>query len=90
MTLVNATGPARSATSRGSEKRPVTEPAAALSATSWGVSPVAPATVCATPPSPSHSAVPTGPGLTVLTLMPRGPSSLDNPSEKPAAITRRW
>ena len=32
--------------------------------------------------SPSHRSVATGPGLTVLTRMPRGPSSLDSDLQK--------
>ena len=40
--------------------------------------PCALATVSATPPSPSHRSVSTGPGLTVLTRTPRGPNSFDS------------
>src|SRR5215831_17899590 len=36
----------------------------------------------ATPPGPSHKSVATGPGLTVLTRMPRGPTSLDRALQK--------
>src|SRR6516162_881716 len=49
---------------------------AAWSATSCGGAPVAAPTVWATPPWPSHRSVATGPGLTVLTRMPRGPDFL--------------
>ena len=40
------------------------------------------ATVAATPPSPSHRSVSTGPGLTVLTRTPRGPTSFDSDLQK--------
>src|SRR6516162_7485731 len=66
----------RSATSSGRVKRPVTIWLAARSATSCGGAPVAAPTVWATPPWPSHRSVATGPGLTVLTRMPRGPDFL--------------
>ena len=39
-------------------------------------------TVAATPWSPSHRSVSTGPGLTVLTRTPRGPNSLDSALQK--------
>ena len=75
----------RLATSSGRLKRPVTVCRAASAATCAGSPPVAPATVCATPPSPNHSAVATGPGLTVLTRTPRPPTSFDNALENPAS-----
>ena len=62
----------KSATSSGRVKRPVTIWLAALLATSCGAAPVAALTVWATPPCPSHRSVATGPGLTVLTRIPRG------------------
>lgn len=45
------------------------------------MSPAAAETVAATPPPPSHRSVFTGPGLTVLTRMPFGPTSLDRALE---------
>ncbi len=60
----------RSATSAGRVNRPVAELCAAC-LTSSGLVPVARATVSGTPPAPSHRSVATGPGLTVLTLIPR-------------------
>jgi hypothetical protein len=62
--------------------RPVTIWRAAWLATSSGLAPVARLTVCATPLSPSHRSVATGPGLTVLTRIPWGPTSLDRALEK--------
>ncbi len=73
-----------SAISLGWVKRPVTIWLAAWLATFSGVAPVARLTVCATPPAPSHRSVATGPGLTVLTRMPLGPTSLDKPLQKAA------
>jgi hypothetical protein len=72
----------RSATSSGRVNRPVTASSAACLATSPASPPLARATVAATPASPSHSGVATGPGLTVLTRTPRGPTSLDSDLEK--------
>src|SRR5712691_10166900 len=72
----------RPATSPGWVKRPVTIWLAAWLATSSGLAPVAALTVAATPPLPSHRSVATGPGLTVLTRMPFGPTSLDRALEK--------
>jgi len=66
-----------SATSLGWVKRPVTIWLAACRATSCALAPVAWLTVCATPSVPSQRSVATGPGLTVLTRMPCGPTSLD-------------
>jgi len=87
--MLAARSPARkataSATSPGCEKRPVTDWWAASSATSSARAPVARATVSATPPAPSHSAVATGPGLTVLTRTPRGPTSFDRALQKLAS-----
>ena len=40
------------------------------------------ATVAATPSGPSHSAVSTGPGLTVFIRIPEGPTSFDSAFEK--------
>jgi hypothetical protein len=71
-----------SATSSGREKRPVTVAAFACATTSSGVMPATADTVSATPPPPSHSSVSTGPGLTVLTRMPFGPTSFDSALEK--------
>ena len=68
----------RSATSCGCVNRPVTASSAACLATASGSVPVACATVMATPSRPSHSAVATGPGLTVLTRMPWGPTSFES------------
>src|SRR5262245_33524384 len=75
----------RSATSSGRVNRPVTKPP--CDATTWlravSVStPDAFATVAATPSGPSHSAVSTGPGLTVFIRIPLGPTSLDSAFEK--------
>lgn len=64
------------------EKRPVTVAPDAWATTSSGVIPAAAETVAATPSPPSHSSVSTGPGLTVLTRMPWGPTSLDSALEK--------
>lgn len=55
----------RSATSFGRLNRPVTVWCAAWLWTSWGLAPVARLTVAATPLSPSHRSVATGPGLIV-------------------------
>jgi hypothetical protein len=71
-----------SATSAGRVKRPVTSWLAAPRSTSCAVAPVARLTVWATPPAPSHRSVATGPGLTVLTRMPFGPTSLDRALQK--------
>ena len=62
--------------------RPVTEAAAASAAISAGGRPVASATVAATPCAPSHRPVSTGPGLIVLTRMPKPPTSLDSALQK--------
>jgi hypothetical protein len=75
----------RSATSSGRLNRPVTDWCAAWLATSSGRAPVAWLTVAATPWSPSHRSVATGPGLIVFTRMPRGPTSLDRDLEKLAS-----
>ena len=59
-------------------KRPVANPPMLATTAARAVSastPVASATVAATPWSPSHSSVETGPGETQLTRMPRGPNS---------------
>lgn len=72
----------RSATSDGRVKRPVTDWSAAPRATSRGSTPRDCPTVAATPPAPCHSAVSTGPGLTVLTRTPRDPTSLDRALQK--------
>src|SRR5579863_4812066 len=72
----------RSATSSGWVNRPVGVPATAASATAAGVLPAAPARVSATPPPPSHRSVATGPGLTVLTRIPCGPTSFDRALQK--------
>jgi len=72
----------RSATSCGSVNRPVGMPATADAATASGVLPAAPARVCATPPALSHRSVATGPGLTVLTRIPCGPTSLESALQK--------
>src|SRR5215203_5437084 len=72
----------RSATSSGRVNRPVTAADAACLATSPASIPCALATLSATPPSPSHSWVDTGPGLTVLTRIPLGPTSLESDLEK--------
>lgn len=45
---------------------------------SSGLAPWLCAMVCATPCSPSQSPVDTGPGLTVFTRIPAGPTSLDS------------
>jgi hypothetical protein len=60
----------RVATSSGVVKRPVAMPAMTASRTSSGSFPVAAPTVSATPRSPSHRWVPTGPGETALTRIP--------------------
>src|SRR5215469_865824 len=72
----------RSATSSGLVKRPVTIWLAAWLATSCAAAPVAALTVWATPPCPSHRSVATGPGLTVLMRIPRGPTSLESALQK--------
>ena len=72
----------RSATSSGRVNRPVTLSAAAWAATAAGSTPLARAIVAATPSAPSHSSVATGPGLIVLTRIPRGPTSLDSALQK--------
>ena len=66
----------------GRVNRPVDVPAAACSTTARGSRLFAPPTVAATPWSPSHRSVSTGPGLTVFTRTPRGPSSLDSALQK--------
>ena len=63
-------------------KRPVADAPAAAAATASGSPPEAWATVAATPWSPSQRPVDTGPGLTVVTRMPRGPTSFDSAFEK--------
>jgi hypothetical protein len=77
-----ASSTTRSATSSGRVNRPVTVSAAACLATSPASRPCALATLSATPPSPSHSWVDAGPGLTVLTRIPFGPTSLESALEK--------
>ena len=77
-----ASSTTRSATSCGVVKRPVGACPACCSAMFCGSPPCAAATVAATPWSPSQSSVETGPGLTVLTRMPRGPTSFDSDLEK--------
>src|SRR4051812_16446163 len=72
----------RSATSCGWVNRPVTAPSATCLATASASPPLARANAAATPSLPSHICVVTGPGLTVLTRMPRGPTSFDNALEK--------
>src|SRR4249920_955617 len=72
----------RLATSAGRVKRPVTLSAAALSATAEASPPLSRAIVAATPWSPSQRSVATGPGLTVLTRTPYGPTSLDSDLQK--------
>lgn len=71
----------RSAISEGLEKRPVTVASEAWATTSAAVIPAAAETDAATPPPPSHNSVSTGPGLTVLTRMPFGPTSFDRALE---------
>src|SRR2546421_2451498 len=75
----------RSATSSGRLNRPVTVWFAAWLWTSWALAPVARLTVAATPWSPSHRSVATGPGLIVLTRMPYWPACLDRDLEKLAS-----
>src|SRR3954454_3479484 len=72
----------RAATSPGRVNRPVTEAAAALAATLPGAPRTAPPTVSATPPLPSQRSVATGPGLTVFTRTPFGPTSFDSDLKK--------
>src|SRR5580700_4805386 len=72
----------RSATSSGVVNRPVAASAAACWATSSALLPVTRATVLATPSSPNHSAVETGPGLTVLTRILCAATSLESDLEK--------
>src|SRR2546423_2291741 len=72
----------RSATSSGWVNRPVTASPAARSATARAVPPVARATVAATPSSASHRPGVTGPGLTVFTRTPCGPTCLDSDLQK--------
>ena len=67
----------RSATSLGRVNRPVAKPPCDATTCRFAVSKSTPeffATVAATPSGPSQSAVSTGPGLTVFTRMPLGPS----------------
>ena len=66
-------------------KRPVGACSAWCLATVSGSPPCASATLAATPWSPSQSPVETGPGLTVLTRTPRGPTSFDSDLEKLAS-----
>ena len=61
---------------------PVAAWLAASCATASGSAPVARPTDAATPSSPSQRAVETGPGLTVLTRTPSGPTSFDRAFEK--------
>ena len=63
-------------------KRPDAESPAAAFCTAAGSPPVAPATVAATPWSPSQSSVATGPGLTELTRIPFGPTSFESDLQK--------
>src|SRR5262245_13179230 len=72
----------RSATSSGWVNRPVTDSRAAFWATASGAAAAARATVAATPSIPSHSPVLTGPGLTVVTRIPRDATSFDSDLEK--------
>lgn len=69
------------ATSSGVVKRPVAKPPMLAMTFFFAVSastPVAFATVSATPPLPSQRSVLTGPGETSLMRMPRGPNSCDS------------
>ena len=72
----------RSATSSGRMNRPVTVSDAACLATSPASTSPARPTVAVTSSSPSQSGVATGPGLTVLTRTPCGPTSLESDLEK--------
>ena len=77
-----ASSSTRSATSSGRLNRPGTIARAALLVTSAGRVSEALPTLAVTPLAPSHRSVATGPGLTVLTRMPLGPTSLDRALEK--------
>lgn len=70
------------ATSSGRVNRPVTDAPAAAAATAPGSPPWLDDTLAAMPSAPSHRSVETGPGLTVLTRIPFGPSSFDNDLQK--------
>ena len=69
------------ATSSGVVNRPVANPpmpATTLSRAVAASTPIALPTVWATPFSPSHRSVLTGPGETELMRMPRGPNSCES------------
>jgi hypothetical protein len=66
------------ATSSGVLKRPEAMPVVTCSRMSAASTPATRPTVAATPSSPSHRSVETGPGETLLMRMPFGPSSCDS------------
>ena len=73
-----ASSTASVATSSGVVNRPVAKPPMLATTCSRAVSasiPAVRATVSATPPSPSHRSVATGPGEIQFTWMPFGPNS---------------